>query len=266
LCDKIFGEENFVNDFMWLVGKGKKDAWSRTLEQHTLCFAKNKKCLKPFCQIEYSNWAKSNADGDPRGNWFSGSISFSENRSNKKHKNFYRITSPGGVVWERQWLVSKEEMDKLLQEDKIYFGKAPKYDGVPRAKIFNDSESYIIPKNIIDFVETTKQAQNYVDSLLGQKNVFDNPKPVSLIKHFIQISQMPKDAVILDFFAGSGTTFEAVCQLNHEDSGDRHCILIQKDEKTSKTTNFDTISKLSFARCQKVQEIYNEPIEFFEQC
>lgn len=266
LCDKIFGEENFVNDFMWLVGKGKKDTWSRTLEQHTLCFAKNKKCLKPFCQIEYSNWAKSNADDDPRGNWFSGSISFSENRSNKKHKNFYRITSPGGVVWDRQWLVSKEEMDKLLEEDKIYFGKAPKYDGVPRAKIFNDSENYIIPKNIIDFVETTKQAQNYVDSLLGQKNVFDNPKPVSLIKHFIQISQMPKDAVILDFFAGSGTTFEAVCQLNNEDSGGRRCILIQKDEKTSKTTIFDTISKLSFARCQKVQEIYNEPIEFFEQC
>ena len=129
-----------------------------------------------------------------------------------------------------------------------------------------NEDNNIIPKNIIDFVETTKQAQNYVDSLLGQKNVFDNPKPVSLIKHFIQISQMPKDAVILDFFAGSGTTFEAVCQLNNEDSGGRRCILIQKDEKTSKTTNFDTISKLSFARCQKVHEIYNEPIEFFEQC
>ena len=87
-------------------------------------------------------------------------IANNENRSNKKHKNFYRITSPGGVVWERQWLVSKEEMDKLLQEDKIYFGKAPKYDGVPRAKIFNDSENYIIPKNIIGYIEnTSNQAQ-----------------------------------------------------------------------------------------------------------
>jgi len=266
LCDKIFGEQNFVNDFMWLVGKGKKDSWSRTLEQHTLCFARDKKMLKPFCQIEHSDWAKKNVDDDPRGNWFSGSVSFTESRSNKNHKNFYKITSPAGVVWERQWLVSKEEMDKLLAEKKIFFGTAPEYNKVPRVKIFNDSENEIIPKNIIDFVESTKQAQNYVDSLLGQKNAFDNPKPVSLIKHLIQITQMPKDALILDFFAGSGTTFEAVCQLNNEDSGERRCILIQKDEKTGKNSNFETISKLSFARCKKVQEMYNEPIEFFEQC
>ena len=93
-----------------------------------------------------------------------------------------------------------------------------------------------------------------------------NPKIAKkILKKLIDLVEN-KNAVILDFFAGSGTTFEAVCQLNHEDSGDRRCILIQKDEKTSKTTNFDTISKLSFARCQKVQEIYNEPIDFFEQC
>ena len=131
---------------------------------------------------------------------------------------------------------------------------------------YEKNPKVLISDVVVTLYSTKSEAQNYVDSLLGQKNVFDNPKPVSLIKHFIQISQMPKDAVVLDFFAGSGTTFEAVCQLNHEDSGDRHCILIQKDEKTSKTTNFDTISKLSFARCQKVQEIYNEPIKFFEQC
>ena len=102
--------------------------------------------------------------------------------------------------------------------------------------------------------------------MIVQKNACYSARAFSLIRHFTQIAKMGKDAVILDFFAGSGTTFEAVCQLNNEDSGGRRCILIQKDEKTSKTTNFDTISKLSFARCQKVQEIYNEPIEFFEQC
>ena len=48
LCDSIFGEDNFVNDFMWLHGKGKKDTWSRTLQQNTLCYAKNKKMLKSF--------------------------------------------------------------------------------------------------------------------------------------------------------------------------------------------------------------------------
>lgn len=103
LCDKIFGEDNFVNDFMWLHGKGKKDSWSRTLQQHTLCYAKNKKKLRPFVEVEYSNWAKTNNDNDSRGNWFSGSISFSEKRSNPNHKNFYSITSPSGKVWTCQW-------------------------------------------------------------------------------------------------------------------------------------------------------------------
>ena len=69
LCDQIFGEENFVNDFMWLHGKGKKDKWSRTLQQHTLCYAKNKRLLHPFCDIEITDWAKSNPDDDPRGNY-----------------------------------------------------------------------------------------------------------------------------------------------------------------------------------------------------
>ena len=84
LCDDVFGEENFVNDFMWLHGKGKKDTWSRTLQQHTLCYAKEKSALSPFVEIENTNWAKNNVDNDPRGNWFSGSVSFTEKRSNPK--------------------------------------------------------------------------------------------------------------------------------------------------------------------------------------
>ena len=115
LCDKIFGEENFVNDFMWLHGKGKKDTWSRTLVQHTLCYAYDKTKLKPFKEIEQTSWAKTNADNDPRGNGFSGSISFTEQRSNPNHKNFYSITSPSKKVWQRQWLVSREEMEKLIR-------------------------------------------------------------------------------------------------------------------------------------------------------
>lgn len=231
LCDKIFGEENFVNDFMWLHGKGKKDSWSRTLQQHTLCYAKNKKKLRPFVEIEYSNWAKKNNDNDARGNWFSGSISFSEKRSNPNHKNFYSVTSPAGKIWTRQWLVSQKEMNSLMEENRIFLGKPPLFDKVPRLKIFNGTPTQVIPKNIIDGVESTRSAQNHLDKLLGQNGLFDNPKPVNLIMHLIEISRMPSDAVILDFFAGSGTTFEAVVELNKKDNGNRRCLLVQKEEK-----------------------------------
>ena len=190
LCDQIFGEENFVNDFMWLHGKGKKDRWSRTLQQHTLCYAKNKKQLGEFTETEYTDWAKTNADNDPRGNWFSGSISFTEKRSNPNHKNYYSITSPGGKTWTRQWQLSESEMKKMISEQKIFWGKAPEYNKVPRKKVFNETPAKVIPRNIIEKVETTRSAQNHLNDLLGESGLFDNPKPVDLIMHLIEITQM----------------------------------------------------------------------------
>ena len=137
LCDQIFGEENFINDFMWLHGKGKKDSFSRTMQQSNICYAKNRKKLKAFSDYEITDWAKNNLDDDERGNWFSGSISFSEERSNSEHPNFYEIISPSGVKWNRQWLIKKTEMENLLAQNKIYWGQSPEYNNVPRRKIFN---------------------------------------------------------------------------------------------------------------------------------
>ena len=150
LCDQIFGESNYVNDFMWLHGKGKKDTWSRTLQQHTLCYAKDKRHLAPFEETAQTQWATKNVDNDPRGNWFSGSVSFSEKRSNPKHPNFFTIKSPSGVEWTRQWQRTHSEMDELLADNRIYFGPAPEYKGVPRIKIFNQDTQKIITRNIID--------------------------------------------------------------------------------------------------------------------
>ena len=274
LCDIIFGEDNFVNDFMWLHGKGKKDTWSRTLQQHTLCYAKNKKYLKAFCEIEKTSWAKTNPDNDYRGDWFSGSISFTEKRSNPNHKNYYSIKSPSGIEWTRQWQVSQEEMNKLLSQNKIYFGPAPGYNKVPRVKIFNNEKTEVIPKNIIDCTDSTRKAQKKLDQMLGFKDskihVFDNPKPVDLIEHLIEITNMKSDALIMDFFAGSGTTFEAVSSLNARDGGKRRCILIQKAEaikiksdknaSTPHNPDFQTIADICRARITIVAQKYNSQI------
>ena len=251
LCDQIFGEQNYVNDFMWLHGKGKKDTWSRTLQQHTLCYAKDKRRLAAFKETAQTAWATENKDNDPRGNWFSGSVSFSEKRSNPKHKNYFTIKSPSGVEWTRQWQRTRQEMDALLADNRIYFGPAPEYKGVPRIKIFNEDTQEIIPRNIIDCVESTRHAQAHLDELLGHKGLFDNPKPVELISHLIEITGMRKDALIMDFFAGSGTTFESVCALNKKDGGTRHTILIQKPEPLQGSSPYKTISDLCWARIQK---------------
>ena len=145
-------------------------------------------------------------------------------------------------------------MDELIKQDKIYWGTKPEYRNVPREKIFNGEETQIIPKNIIDGAESTRNAQNYVDLILGEKQCFDNPKPVRLIQRFIQIADMEKNCTVLDFFAGSGTTFEAVVRQNRLDGGKRKCILIQKPEKIQKQSRFSTISELCLARMKAVLE------------
>jgi adenine-specific DNA-methyltransferase len=229
-----------------------------------LCYAKDKTKLKSFTEVESTDWAQTNADDDPRGNWFSGSVSFTEKRSNPKHKNYYSITSPSGIVWTRQWQKSREEMDRLLAENRIYFGPAPEYNSVPRIKIFNGEQTEVIPRNIIDCVESTRKAQRHLDKLLGVKGLFDNPKPVELISHLIEITQMKADALVMDFFAGSGTTFDAVAKMNAADGGTRRCILVQSGEVVETNNQFRTIFDICKRRCELVAEKYDQELVVWE--
>lgn len=252
LCDGIFGEDNFVNDFMWLHGKGKKDRWSRTMQQSNLCYAKDKSRLPPFRDWEETAWARRNADGDRRGNWFSAGISFDERRSNARHPYFYTVTSPSGRKWTRQWLISRSEMDGLISEDKIYWGKAPDFANVPRRKVFDGERTEIIPKNIIDGAESTRRAQAHVDRMLGEAGAFDNPKPVPLIRRLLAVTGAPKDALIIDFFAGSGTTLEAAVRQNEADGGRRRCVLVQKAEQIRKSgSRYGDIAELCRERLRR---------------
>ena len=255
LCDAVFGEENYVNDFMYVHGKGKKDSWSRTVTQHTLCFAKCKRSLPPFEAAETADWAHSNADGDLRGPWFSGSISFTESRSNPKHVNYFSITSPSGKTWTRQWLCGKDEMESLIRDGRIYWGRGG--NGVPRKKIFNGEKSRVIPKNIIACADSTREAQRYLDDLLGVKNAFVNPKPVNLIEYLLEMMSLPRDAVVLDFFAGSGTTLEAVLRLNKKHGVAFRCIAVQSAEKAA-CAEFDTIADIAYERIRRVMCGYTD--------
>lgn len=249
LCDDIFGEENFLQNFMWLHGKGKKDRWSRTLQQYALCYAKNKEAVPQWSVQNSASYSFQNPDNDPRGGWFSGSVSFSETRSNKKHKNFFSIKSPSGIEWTRQWQRSKKEMDELLSQNKIFFGLAPNFDAVPRVKIFPGDVSEQIPQNIIDGVGTTRDAQKMLDDMFDGK-VFDYPKPVGLIKHILTFASS-KDSVILDFFAGSGTTGHAVLDINKEDGGNRHFILCTNNEN-------DIAENVTYSRINRVIKGYGK--------
>jgi len=257
LCDEIFGEKNFINNFMWLHGKGKKTKQSRTLQQYILCYAKNKQLLNEWIDTKFASGTFSNPDNDPRGDWFSGSVSFSEERSNKQSENYFTIKSPTGISWTRQWQCTKEEMDEYLVGKKIYFGLAPEYSNVPRLKIFPDDTNEIIPSNIIEDVGSTRDAQNELDEIIGKKedgkSKFENPKPIKLIQFLCNITNTGKNITVLDFFAGSGTTGQAVLDLN-KDGGSRKFILCTNngDEKSEHKIATD----ICYPRIQKVMRGY----------
>jgi adenine-specific DNA-methyltransferase len=233
ILDEIFGKEQFVQNFMWLHGKGKKDRFSRTMQQYILCYAKNKKKCVPWkIRVERHYDKLYNPDNDSRGDWFSGSISFQEKRSNPKHKNFFTITSPSGIKWTRQWLCSKEKMEEHLKDNCIYFGPHPSCSSVPRLKIFPPVFTDIIPPNMIENVGTTRSASKKLAELFDNVQVFDFPKPVELIQYLIEPILQDGDWM-LDFFAGSGTTGQAVyeCQKKNIDC---KVVLVQKEEEISK--------------------------------
>ena len=205
LMDEVFNRDNFVVNFMWLHGKGKKDKNVRTLQEYALCYAKNKQLLETWKIVKKANYNFSNPDNDPRGKWFSGSISFSENRSNIHHENYFTIKSPSEIKWTRQWQRSEEEMKKLLEERKIYFGDTPDYQNVPRLKIFPDDEDNIIPPNIFENHGTTKSAKTELENLGFNLDNFDTPKPEKLMEAIINIATQQND-IVLDYHLGSGTS------------------------------------------------------------
>ena len=199
LLDEVLEMKIFIQNFMWLHGKGKKDSFSRTMQQYILCYAKDRKKCTPWKVIVERHYDKlNNPDNDSRGEWFSGSISFQEKRSNSAHRNYYTITSPSGIEWTRQWLCDEETMTQHLAEKRIYFGTHPTYQSVPRLKIFPPVYQEIIPPNLIENVGTSRSAAKELSQIFDGVAVFDFPKPVSLIQYLIEPIVQDGDWV-LDF-------------------------------------------------------------------
>lgn len=194
---------------------------------------------------------KSNPDNDPRGNWESGIISKNEEKSNKKSENYYEITLPSGRKITREFYVDKNSFDNLLKDNRIYFPKDG--DGIPRLKIFENEEQEYYLDSILDRYGTFTKAKKEIEEFFGDKDLFDTPKPTKLIKEIIRTATSKK-SVVLDAFAGSGTTAQAVLELNEEDEGNRKFILIQMPENSDKEPKKNIARDITRERVVKVIE------------
>ncbi|KNE15672.1 site-specific DNA-methyltransferase [Helicobacter pylori] len=261
LCDEIFGEDNFICNFIWQKNFAPKNDNKYISEStdYILCYSKYKDCFNRnlLPRTDKHDLSYSNPDNDKRGKWTSGSIlvtTFSKNA-------VYEIIAPNGKKHfppeGRSWRYSKETFKDLLEDNRIWFGQDG--NGVPRVKRFlSEIPDGIVPQNLLLYQEVgSSQSGNKDLKDIFQIQLFDFPKPINLIKTLLQISTTPNsNDIILDFFAGSGTTAHAVLESNKSDyqklseggggglfNGlsaefkERRFILVQLDEKIDPKKN-----------------------------
>lgn len=146
------------------------------------------------------------------------------------HSNYFTLTSPNGKKYTRQWKWPKEKINELINEGLIYWGKDGKRQ--PRLILPMDERRTVYLSSILNYGSTTSGRKDF--EKLFSKGIFSYPKPIKLLKKILEAATS-KESVVLDFFAGSSTTADAVMQLNAEDGGNRKFIMVQLPEKTYKT-------------------------------
>lgn len=245
LCDEIFGDENFVGCAVWQRKYSPQNDAKHlsALHEYVFAFARNANIwtarLLPRSAEGLARYK--NLDNDPRGDWKIGDLT----TKTKAAGHSYPITSPTGKLHYptagRQWGPSKETFDRMLAENRIWFGASG--NNVPALKQFiTEVQDGTVPTTLW-LRDLVGDNQSAVRQLAELGVPFDSPKPSTLVEHILQIGTTPDSGdFVLDFFSGSGTTGHAVMAQNAADGGNRRYILVQlpepldpenKDQKTA---------------------------------
>jgi adenine-specific DNA-methyltransferase len=228
LMDEVFGEENFVVDLTW-VKKEKASGVppkSMVIPNFEYILVYKRSGLFRF-KGQKRSMASYKLDEDGR-YWRYMPIQATGNQD-----NYFDIVDPTtGKKYHGNWALAEKTVIELLKEGKLKFPKNT--DGKPVRIVYADelsSDGSAIFSALGKFDSET--ATKEFNAIFGEK-VFDFPKPLALVKFLV--SQVADDALVLDSFAGSGTTAHAVLDLNKEDGGNRKCILVEMEDYADKIT------------------------------
>ncbi|MDI3491166.1 MAG: adenine-specific DNA-methyltransferase [Thauera sp.] len=290
VMNEVFGEENFVAAVVWQKVYAPKNSARHFSEDHdyVLVFAKSAESwtprLLPRTAEQDSHY--SNPDNDPRGVWRADGMS----ARNYYSKGTYPITAPSGRLIEgppsgRYWVYSEEKFRELDADNRIWWGA----DGnnQPAVKRFlSEVGQGRVPQTLWTYQEVghTQEAKKELIAAVDFPSsdvVFDTPKPTRLIRRILQLATAPGDAgeadgfvgvkdmsanytvstkataldqpppdIVLDFFAGTGSTMDAVFQQNAEDKGNRRCILVQLPEPLpgAESAGWSSVADITKAR------------------
>jgi adenine-specific DNA-methyltransferase len=258
--NEVFGEENFIAAVIWQKVYSPKNSARHFSEDHDyiIVYAKNGEAWMPrlLPRTEEMEARYANQDNDPRGPWKAGDIS----ARNYYGEGTYPITCPSGRKISgppsgTYWRVSRPKFDELDADNRIWWGS----DGnnVPALKRFlSEVKDGRVPQTLWTYQEVghTQEGKKELIAAVEFPNsdaVFDTPKPTRLMRRILQLATSPDSSdLIVDFFAGTGTTMDAMFAQNAEDGGKRRCILVQLPEPLAgaEAAGWTTIADVTRAR------------------
>ena len=237
VMDEIFGAENFVATCIWHKMDSPKNTAEFFSEDHDymVVYAKTKSDwhlnLLPRSEAMIARYK--NPDDDPRGAWLLSDLA----ARNQYTHGLYPITTPSGRVIDgppagSYWRVSREKFDELDADGRIWWGEGNTRPGIKR--YLSEVKSGVVPQTLwgwqaVGSTRNSKQELSQIMSSGADGDLFITPKPVSLVERVIEIGA-EDNALILDSFAGSGTTAHAVLKANAKDSGTRQFILVEGED------------------------------------
>ena len=243
LMDEVFGEENFVATAIWQKNFSPRNTARQFSEDHdfVVIYAQDAQQWSPNL-LERSEQATSrykNLDDDPRGDWSSSDLT----ARNYYSLGTYEVTSPSGKTFRpsvgNYFRVSPGRFAELDQDNRIWWG--PNGNSMPRLKRYlSEVKKGVVPQTLWPHAEVghTQEAKKELVSVLDferSEDVFNTVKPTGLIRRILEIAT-DRDSIVLDSFAGSGTTAHAVLALNQEDGGNRRFVLIECEDYADSIT------------------------------
>lgn len=279
LCDSVLGANNYITAIPWHNRTSiQNDTDISINHEYILVYAKYKRVdnrrLKDsnrdkwedlvgftFLPKETDKNKFSNPDNDPRGLWKADPFDAPNIRPNLTYPIINPNTGdqhlpPRG----RCWRISQEKFASALRDNRIIFGKNGK--GRPQLKVFYNEVKFkgSVADTWFDshiFGTSTEGKKELLKLLPENQNIFSTPKPVRLYLELMKLSLKSKDAIILDFFAGSGTTGHAVMQLNKEDGGNRKYILCTNNENS-------ICEEVTYQRLKNIQEELPHNLKYYK--
>lgn len=283
ICDDIFGEFNQVTEFIWekKYTTSNNIAGVSNVHEYIVCYCKDATTLdSSILRLSYTAEAKArykNPDNDPRGPWMD--VSYHGPKSPIERPNLnYPLIHPKTKeeIWpkEKSWAYEKNNYMKHEAENMLYWGKEFSYSE-PRLKRFlTEMTNGMVPKSLLTNKDVggTSNGRDDLRKLFPELDmaIFDNPKPVSLLKHIMNTG-LDEKQLVLDFFSGSGSLAQAVYELNANDNAKRKFILVQLPESTEAKSeaysrgykNICEIGKERIRRAaKKIKEETNADIDY----